>query len=151
MGLPSPRVADEADKARKIAEDNARARGDDDGVAVKGEVAAKKAKVEPKAQRNFTDPDSRIMKTADGSYHYCYTGQSVVDDDHQVIIVNELNNVPVDVQQLVPMIEKTRETMGTHPGQVLIDAGYCSNSKASRDSPQTHKRSGERGCKQRHE
>ena len=121
--------ADAAEKARKDAENKARERGDDDDVvAVKGEVAAKEAVVKPKAQRNFTDPDSRIMKTADGSYHYCYTGQAVVDSAHQVIVVNELNNVAVDVQQLLPMIEKTRDTMGIHPGQILIDAGYCSNS-----------------------
>ena len=120
---------DAAGKARELAENTARDRGaDDDAATMKGEVAAKEAVVKPKAQRNFTDPDSRIMKTADGSYHYCYTGQAVVDSAHQVIVVNELNNVVVDVQQLLPMVEKTHETMGIHPGQILIDAGYCSNS-----------------------
>ena len=37
---------------------------------------------QPKAQRNFTDPDSRIMKTADGSFAQCFNAQSVVDADH---------------------------------------------------------------------
>lgn len=68
------------------------------------------------------------MKTADGSYRYCYTVQAVVDSEYQVTVVNELNNVAVDVQQLLPMVKKTRETVGVHPGQILIDAGYCSNS-----------------------
>src|SRR3954447_6255634 len=43
-------------------------------------------KPKPKAQRNFTDPDSRIMKTSDGSFHQCYNGQVVVDSAAQVII-----------------------------------------------------------------
>ena len=67
--------ADAAEKARKDAKNKARERGDDgDEVTKKGDVAAKNAVVAPTAQRNFTDPDSRIMKTADGSFHYCYTG-----------------------------------------------------------------------------
>ena len=66
------------------------------------------------------------MKTADGSFHYCYTGQAVVDSDHQVIVVNELTNAAVDVRQFQPMIEHTEHTLGQLPGQVLVDAGYCS-------------------------
>ena len=117
-----------AKKARKDAESKARVRGDDDDeVTKKGEAAAKNAVVAPTAQRNFTDPDSRIMKTADGSFHYCYTGQAIVDGDYQVIVVNLLNNVAVDVEQLMPMVEKTRAMMGVLPGEVLADAGYCSN------------------------
>lgn len=120
--------ADAAARARKDAERKAREQGDDDDdVAKKGDDAAKNAVVAPKAQRNFTDPDSRIMKTADGSFHYCYTGQAVVDAGSQVIVVNELNNVAVDVEQLQPMIEKTQATFDRLPGQVLVDAGYCSN------------------------
>ena len=120
--------ADAAAKARKDAESKARERGDDEANATqKGDDAAKNAAVAPKAQRNFTDPDSRIMKTADGSFHYCYTGQAVVDSVSQVIVVNELNNVAVDVEQLQPMIEKTGDMLGRLPRQVLADAGYCSN------------------------
>jgi len=94
---------------------------------VKLAQAREQLEADAKAQRNFTDPDSRIMKTADGSFHYCYTGQAVVDADYQAIVVNELNNVAVDVEQLQPMIEQARTTMGALPGEVLADAGYCSN------------------------
>ena len=66
------------------------------------------------------------MKTADGSFHYCYNAQAVVDADHQVIVATGLNNTAVDVQQLVPMLEKTRDTNGSLGGQFLADAGYCS-------------------------
>ena len=44
----------------------------------------------PRAQRNFTDPDARIMKTADGSFHYCFNAQAVVDEHAQVIIATTL-------------------------------------------------------------
>lgn len=84
--------------------------------------------VKPTAQRNFTDPDSRIMKTADGSYHYCYNAQNVVDADHQVIIATEVNNAPVDVQQLIPVLAVLDETLGgDRPAQILADTGYCSD------------------------
>ena len=120
--------ADAAAKARTEAEKKACERGDDENtVKAKAEEAENNAVVAPKAQRNFTDPDSRIMKTANGSFHYCYTGQAVVDAHYQVIVVNELNNVAVDVEQLRPMIDRTRTTMGALPGEVLADAGYCSN------------------------
>jgi transposase len=118
---------DAAAKARKEAEQNARDRGDDDDTAAgKGDEAAAKAEVRPSAQRNFTDPDSRIMKTADGSYHYCYNAQAVVDADHQVIVATGLTNTAVDIEQLAPMLELTRETTGSMPAQFLADAGYCS-------------------------
>lgn len=119
--------ADAAVRARKEAEKKARDKGDDDAdVARKGEEAAGNAVVAPKAQRNFTDPDARIMKTADGSFHYAYNAQAIVDADHQVIVVTTLTNVAVDVEQVVPMMEKLQETVGVLPGQVLADAGYCS-------------------------
>ena len=61
--------AEAADRARCEAEEKARARGDDEeDVAGKGAAAAEAAEPKAKAQRNFTDPDARIMKTADGSY-----------------------------------------------------------------------------------
>src|SRR5512132_4067863 len=44
-------------------------------------------KPKPKAQRNFTDPESRIMKTSDGAFHQCYNGQAIVDAKTQVIVV----------------------------------------------------------------
>jgi transposase len=44
-------------------------------------------KPKPKAQRNFTDPESRIMKTSDGAFHQCYNGQAIVDAKTQVIVM----------------------------------------------------------------
>ncbi|TFC87819.1 hypothetical protein E3T24_04290 [Cryobacterium sp. TmT2-59] len=66
------------------------------------------------------------MKTADGSFHYTYNAQAIVDADHQVIVAATLTNIAVDVEQVVPMIEKLHAAMGTLPAEVLVDAGYCS-------------------------
>jgi transposase len=119
--------AEAAARARKEAEEKSRKHGDDDDTtATKGEDAAQNAEVKLTAQRNFTDPDARIMKTADGSFHYCYNAQAVVDADHQVIVATQLTNIAVDVQQLTPMVEETRTNVGTLPGEILADAGYSS-------------------------
>ncbi|MCG2947522.1 IS5/IS1182 family transposase, partial [Escherichia coli] len=63
--------AEAADKAREAVEARARDRGDDD-VTGAGDAAPAAAEPKPTAQRNFTDPDARIMKTVDGYFHYCY-------------------------------------------------------------------------------
>ena len=131
-----------ADKARHIAEEKARSRGgDDDDITGAGDTAAAAAVPKPTAQRNFTDPDARIMKTADGSYHYCYNAQAVVDAEHQVIIATVLNNVPTDIQQLIPMIEHTTATVGAVPVTWSADAGYCSaaNLEHIKDIEAAHK------------
>ena len=80
----------------------------------------------PKAQRNFTDPQSRIMKTSDGSFHQCFNAQAVVDDGHQVIVAAEVSDCAADVANLMPMTEQATLNAGHAPGEVLADAGYCS-------------------------
>jgi transposase len=94
-------------------------------------AAATQASVNPRAQRNFTDPDARIMKTADGSFHYCFNAQAVVDEHAQVIIATTLVQDATDVHQLTPMIEATTEQLARagvteSPRVLLADAGYCS-------------------------
>lgn len=119
--------AEAAARARTDAEAKTRGRGGDDAqVAAAGEEAAVEATPRPTAQRNFTDPDSRIMKTADGSFHYCYNAQAVVDAHRQVIIATTLNNTPTDVRQLVPMVAHTVATVGVMPAAWCADAGYAS-------------------------
>jgi transposase len=66
-------------KAEARAAERARKRGADEAeVAAEATRAGEAAVPAPKAQRNFTDPSSRIMKTSDGSFHQCYNGQVVV-------------------------------------------------------------------------
>lgn len=119
--------AEAREAAREHAEVKARERGDDDDTAAaKGAAAAQVAVPKPKAQRNFTDPDSKIMLTGDGAFHQCFNAQAVVDADHQVIVATEVGANASDVGTLIPMTEQTLTNTGAVPGQVLADAGYCS-------------------------
>ena len=82
-----------------------------------GRSRAQQAAPKPKAQRNFTDPDSKIMLTGDGAFHQCYNAQAVVDDDHQVIVATDVNTNASDVGNLMPMTEQPRPTPGdARPG-----------------------------------
>lgn len=119
--------AEAAEAARHDAERKARERGDDDDTAAgKGAAAAEQAVPKPKAQRNFTDPDSKIMITGNGAFAQCYNAAAVVDADHQVIVATELGTNAADVGTLMPMTEQTVTNTGQAPGQVLADAGYSS-------------------------
>jgi transposase len=86
----------------------------------------------PTAQRNFTDPESKIMKTADGSYRQCYSGQAIVDETAQVIVVAELSDEAADQRQLQPALEQLDENLDAigaelPDGAVLTaDGGYFS-------------------------
>lgn len=119
--------AEAAERAAAKAQARARKRGaSDEEVARAGEQAAAEAVPEDKAQRNFTDPESRIMKTSDGSFHQCYNAQAVVDDAHQVIVATRLGNGAADAPTFEPMLNETITNCATMPGQVLADAGYFS-------------------------
>lgn len=81
---------------------------------------------EPKAQRNFTDPESRIMLSADKAFIQGYNGQLSVDSDNQIIVGVAVTNQANDKGLLTPMVEMTRELGGRTPDTVLADAGYFS-------------------------
>jgi len=80
---------------------------------------------EEKAQSNFTDPDSRIMK-AGSSFEQCYNAQAAVDADSQVIVAQRLVNAANDNDQLIPLVDQVKENVGRLPDQISADAGYCS-------------------------
>jgi transposase len=80
---------------------------------------------DPKAQRNFTDPESRIMKSKDG-FVQAYNAQIAVDSQAQIIVAQDVTQSAVDSGQLVPMIEATKTNLGRYPAQASADAGYCS-------------------------
>lgn len=120
-------------RAREQAEAKARERGDDDdGAAAAGQAAAEQATPKPKAQRNFTDPDSKIMITSDGAFHQCYNAQAVVDADHQVIVATDVGTNAADVGALMPMTEQAAANTTQMPDQMLADAGYCSTANLDR-------------------
>jgi transposase len=80
-----------------------------------------------KAQKNFTDPESRIMKDgATKSFEQCYNAQAAVDAQAQVIVAAEVVQTPTDKQQLVPMLEAVEANTGLKPEQASADSGYFS-------------------------
>jgi transposase len=78
-----------------------------------------------KAQRNFTDPDSRIQKTSDG-FIQGYNAQVAVDEVFQVIVAQHVTPSAPDVNELEPVIESIKANLKTTPEAVLADAGYWS-------------------------
>jgi transposase len=119
--------AEAREAAAEKAAEKARAKGlDEEAVDAAAEAAAATATPAPKAQRNFTDPESRIMKTSDGSFHQCYNGQAVVDADHQVIVAADVTQCAADTPSLIPMLDEVLANCGQEPRQLLADAGYCS-------------------------
>jgi transposase len=80
----------------------------------------------PKAQRNFTDPDSRIMPGRDG-FVQAYNGQAAVDATAQVIVAHSLSNSSADAPCLLPLTDAITQNMGGRkPRELSADAGYCS-------------------------
>ena len=83
------------------------------------------AKPDTKAQYNFTDPESRIMKGPDG-FVQAYNVQVAVDD-LQLIVGQAVTQETNDKKQLMPMITTIAQQSGNTPTQLLADAGYCSD------------------------
>jgi hypothetical protein len=83
---------------------------------------------EPKAQRNFTDPESRIMPDGanKGAFLQGYNAQIAVDGETQVIVAALVTQTPNDVQQLVPMADAITQNVGRLADTTSADAGYFS-------------------------
>jgi transposase len=81
---------------------------------------------EDRAQDNFTDPDSRIMKRAGGGFDASYNAQTAVDDKAHIIVAAELTNCGSDAGELPVMLRAVQANLGQLPGQVLADTGYKS-------------------------
>ena len=80
-----------------------------------------------KAQRNFTDPESRIMKDgATKGFVQAYNAQAAVDGAAQVIVAAAVTQAANDKQQLVPMLTQVKANVGAALAVVSADSGYCS-------------------------
>jgi len=81
----------------------------------------------PKAQRNFTDPESRIMKDgATKSFVQAYNAQAAVDSAAQIIVAAAVTQDANDKQQLVPMLTQVVTNAGETPAIASADSGYFS-------------------------
>lgn len=81
--------------------------------------------VPDKQQDNFTDPESRIMKTSDG-FQQCYNAQVAVEGESRLIVASEVEQCAADNGCLVTMTAAAENNCGAKPERVLADAGYRS-------------------------
>ena len=77
------------------------------------------------AQTNFTDRESRIMKSHDG-FIQGYNAQAAVDAYSQVIVAQTLTNNASDQQQLAPIVAQIKQNTKRQARELSADAGYCS-------------------------
>jgi transposase len=112
-------------EARQADEDRKKGRTPDDARKGRGHKPFKRDFGVPPddAQDNFTDPESRIMKTSAG-FDQCYNAQLAVDESSQIIVTTGLTNCAADNAELLPLIDQVRATLGADPTEVLADAGY---------------------------
>jgi transposase len=79
----------------------------------------------PKAQRNFTDPDSRLM-VRDGAFVQAYNGHIAVDEENQIIVAAALSNQGPDTEYFEPMLRRIVENCDAVPARTTSDAGFFS-------------------------
>lgn len=84
-----------------------------------------------KAQRNFTDPDSRIMVDNTGGFVQAYNAQAAVEEGSQVIVATAVSNQPPDTQYLQPVVDAVEKVAGALPKVLTADAGYYSAENAA--------------------
>ena len=80
---------------------------------------------EDKAQRNFTDPQSSIMKTSTEGFQQCYNAQLAVEGQSQLIVATQVTANGSDQGQMLPVLEQAKTNVGENPETVLADAGYA--------------------------
>jgi transposase len=117
-------------EARARLEAEAQAQASQKGKEKKSGSPGRPRKNEPgtpkdSAQTNFTDPQSRIMKSHDG-FIQGYNAQAVVDADSQVIVAQGLTNNASDAPQLAVMVAQIKQNTGRQARELSADAGYCS-------------------------
>ncbi len=125
--LAAIRAAKARLEARQRDADEARGRKPGQKRNPKGGRPYKREYGEPdgKAQDNFTDPQSRIMKTSQDGFQQCYNAQVAVEGENQLIVAVEVSSNASDQGRLVPLVEEVEANHGERPETVLADAGYC--------------------------
>jgi hypothetical protein len=109
-------------EAKKVIEQRARDKAAEEGQSAE---EAKRAKPEDKDQYNFTDPESRIMKSGDG-FVQGFNAQAAVEPELLLIVGQSVTEATNDKKQLKPMVELIEQQSGQRPEAILADNGYCS-------------------------
>jgi transposase len=137
LKIKEAKAALEAEAKEAAKQDRQDEKNDDEGKGPKqGRSGSTKSSGKPadKAQRNFTDPESRIMMAgATKSFEQCYNCQTAVDDAAQVIVATYVTQEPNDKQQIKPLYTAIQRNLGRRakPQKVSADAGYWSEDNAN--------------------
>ena len=107
-------------EAKRALEERAREKAKKEGKAVE------KAQPEAKDQYNFTDPESRIMKSSSEGFVQAYNAQIVVEPEMQLIVGQAVTQAGNDKEQVAPMMKVVEEQSGRRVEAVIADSGYCS-------------------------
>jgi transposase len=128
-------------EARKALEAQAKAQAEEERKLQKGKdnkpgsqsgggnkVEPDKAVPDDKAQYNFTDPTTKIMKTNNKGFDQCANAQAAADREHQIILAADVTNEPNDKKQLKPMAQQAKKNIGRgqHIDTLSSDNGYFS-------------------------
>jgi transposase len=129
--LAKIRAARERLEARQAEADREQGRepGDEDRKGKPGKPFKRRfGEPEPKAQENFTDPDSRIMKRGSSGFEQCYNAQIAVDETERIIVATGVTQSAADAEQLIPLLDEVEANTGVPAARCLADAGYRSES-----------------------
>jgi transposase len=107
-------------EAKRALEERARAKAKKEGQPVE------KAQPKAKDQYNFTDPESRIMKSSNEGFVQAYNAQIVVEPELQLIVGQAVTQAGNDKEQVAPMMQTVEAQSGQRPEAVIADSGYCS-------------------------
>ncbi len=137
-------------KAKIVMEERAKARLEEETAEYKEKLKTREAKEKTTGQKprgkkpnppeegprakdqyNFTDPESRIMKSGSG-FEQAFNAQAAVDVDTMLIVGQHVTDAPNDKEQLAPGLDSVSEVVG-RVSQVLVDTGYYSE-KAVREA-----------------
>lgn len=98
---------------------------DDDDLPRSTPPSTPSGEPQPKAQRNFTDPQSRLM-FRDGAFLQAYNGQLAVDEANQIIVAAALSNQGADSEYFGPMLRRVVDNCSAVPACTTGDSGYFS-------------------------
>jgi transposase len=123
-------VADKQKRLEKIRQAKAELEAEARGEAEAGPDPQKtghkpkpKGIPEEKAQKNFTDAESRIMKSPDG-FIQGYNAQAAVDADSQIIVAQLVTNNGSDTHQMIPLLKQIRQNVGRQAKEISADSAY---------------------------
>jgi transposase len=123
-------------EAKRALEERAREKAKKEGKP------EEKAQPKAKDQYNFTDPESRIMKSSSEGFVQAYNAQIVVEPELQLIVGQAVTQAGNDKEQVAPMMATVETQSGQRPEAVIADSGYCSekNLEALASEPQAERR-----------